>query len=430
MSADNSADKPQFVENQMLTHDSLNDLVEFSAGRTKRVMKALGLGGTVSGVSWSFDKQEKIISITPGFIIFPDGEVVEIAKPLTFNDIGTGGVLRYQTTPPTPPITAPNHLRVSYKWATDGHRGECFSTASNPYKVQLTWELDNQLSGSAHRVSPKLFQPLLLPTEGSLTRFIKDSLNTKIGIYNSIVAALNDEKLLDYKLMQIPTVKSSITWGIGICGDISFELSYFAKRLMIAANGLLRNRTLNAVGRSSNIVRLGVANTVGQYLPAEIDSLLFEVFLSHKVVSASIIPFISQMNESRVFPRNVVPFFPENPPQGIYASRKNTSVSGVFLNTTAKVLSEYCDTVYTTSVDDFYYVPKRNRMTQLELPEGYTKVSAAPHHLISSFSHISNHPSYLVERDSEDHGSPGIGAIINDTDHETFLGFIKPYRDL
>ena len=113
MSAGNSADKPQFVENQMLTHDSLNNLVEFSAGRTQRVMKALGLGGTVSGVSWSFDEKKEVINITPGFIIFPDGEVVEIANPITFNDIDTDGVLKYETTPSNPTNTAPSHLCVS-----------------------------------------------------------------------------------------------------------------------------------------------------------------------------------------------------------------------------------------------------------------------------------------------------------------------------
>ena len=298
MSAGNSADKPQFVENQMLTHDSLNNLVEFSAGRTQRVMKALGLGGTVSGVSWSFDEKKEVINITPGFIIFPDGEIVEIAKTVTLNDIGTDGVLKYETSPSNPTKTAPSHLCVSYEWATEGHRGECFSTASDPHKVKITWKQHIQLTGKGRGYSPNVFQPLLLPTSGPFYTKIRDSLNTQITIYNQMVSDLNDEKFLKYDLVQIPLITNNQPWGIGIYGDISFELAYFAKRLMTAAYGLLRNRAQNTAGLSANTVNIGVANTAWQYVPAEIDSLLFEVFLAHNVVSDSIKPFISEINKS------------------------------------------------------------------------------------------------------------------------------------
>ncbi|MFN9287112.1 MAG: hypothetical protein ACK6EB_03510, partial [Planctomyces sp.] len=187
MSAGNSADKPQFVENQMLTHDSLNNLVEFSAGRTQRVMKALGLGGTVSGVSWRFENNQIIIE--PGFIVFPDGEVAEILETLTFNEIGTDGFLKNTATPVNTIKNISNQLQVSYKWAEHKTSSGCFQAVTGQQRMDLAWQLQTPITvPNTPTTTTRLFKPISFSLAGFSTDlhwwYFASNLNQQITLYN------------------------------------------------------------------------------------------------------------------------------------------------------------------------------------------------------------------------------------------------------
>jgi len=293
MSAGNSADKPQFVENQMLTHDSLNNLVEFSAGRTQRVMKALGLGGTVSGVSWRFENNQIIIE--PGFIVFPDGEVAEILETLTFNEIGTDGFLKNTATPVNTIKNISNQLQVSYKWAEHKTSSGCFQAVTGQQRMDLAWQLQTPITvPNTPTTTTRLFKPISFSLAGFSTDlhwwYFASNLNQQITLYNilsgNIASSLGITGMTQIPVLVIGKAPDHVQ-GLGVLGDISFEIAFFARRLSLASKSLPGG---NSQGQEvQNAITLSQGDNRGrQPNPATIDSLLFEISLCNRVASGSI----------------------------------------------------------------------------------------------------------------------------------------------
>jgi hypothetical protein len=433
MSAGNSADKPQFVKNQMLTHDSLNNLVEFSAGRTQRVMRALGLGGTVSGVSWSFDQQKQIINITPGFIIFPDGEVVELFETLTFNEIGTDGLLKYTSAPVTPIKDIGSHLQVSYKWSEHKTSSGCFQAMTGQQRMDLAWQLQKPITvQNTPTKTTRLFKPISF----SLADFPKEqpwwylasNLNQQITLYNNlsgnIASSLGITGMTQIPTLSIGNGPAGGIQGVGILGDVSFEIAFFARRLSLASKSLpvgysQGQEVQNAITLSQGDIRGRQPN------PATIDSLLFEISLCNRVASGSIAKTIEFINTKKSFP--------DTRPQGVCAQRGNTSISGVFLIATADILKSSCEYEETSEDSEFFFHSPQDWNSNSASFSNYDRVRFVDQDTGWEFSKkdvswVKASTGELLTISSYQHKS-GRPLLLIPDDGSARLGFLKPYRE-
>lgn len=406
MSAGNSADKPQFVKNQMLTHDSLNNLVEFSAGRTKRVMKALGLGGTVSGVSWRYDELSKSIIVTPGFIIFPDGEVVEITDERTFKGIDENGELADGGNSIT---TRPEQLQVSYAWKPNSNKttNKCFQTDEQSQAMRLTWKASYETKNGGDY--PELPKPLSFlceeVTKDTFYNTLREAFNNNITLFNNFISSSQTNLFKPIQLENITLGQNQP--GMGILGDIAFEIAYFSRRLASACK-CLSNIDRPTAPANDDLQRVTLNNR-GHITPSFLDySLRSEIALCHKVMADSVLDAITQWNSSKF--SNVL-----CSAQGVYARVGMDAISGVFLTKTAEILLSACDAIQTYPKAAFLHLDTVSSWrTDVFVTKSY--INAFPQNTtpcsISSFAFIQDGSKPILK-----------------TDQNGQLFFLKPSRE-